>query len=1779
MRSYPFSWTSTLSKLGFRRSITRRRAVKAPSPRRASFETLEARHLLSITVNTLIDENDGYNVGNKSLREALAEAASITGTDVIDFSPELAGTMRLEHGELYIASDVTINGPGVDRLTINARGKGRVFDIAASKSVSIGNVTISGGKVSDNGGGVYNAGILTLDSVAIVGNRATGGGGLYSGDSSSVEIRNSTIADNVANWGGGALLQDGTVIISASTFSGNRAAKVDALSGSGTGGGLYLEPYYGTAAEIANSTFSGNFADDSAGALLIDDGSTSIVSSTIAFNGAEDGVAGGLWVVSGSVYVHNSIVALNTVPGGGANSDVFGALNTGSSYNIFYAGDGSSDLSGSTLHNQIQGDDPKLSELGFFGGPTKTHALLAGSPAIDKGKGSLTGEAADQRGVRRIIDRSESNAGGGDGIDIGATEAGIVVTTLVDESISNSTISLREALAAASAAGTSAAPFRIEFSPNLVGGVLTLSGELSIDRSVQIVGLGAQLLTIDAHDASRVFNVSDGDTTLKNVEIVGLTIENGYLSGNDGGGILSYENLTLRGVRFQGNRAQSGGALRTLAGSLSVIDCTFLDNEASWGGAAALASGSSAVVISGSTFERNHALNLLSTVDDGYGGAIYAVDGDGIEIRDTLFKKNSAYVDGGGVYLGWDVTSAALFSTVFEENEATNSGGGLRGWADNFIVEDSLFTKNEAGWGAGAVLYGRTKTDIARSTFQENEALTRSGLTGSGSGGALYLLGGSSQEPIRIWNSTIAHNEAGNAGGGLVFESAHAELTHDTITLNENAGSAGFYNISSTLNVNNSIVADNDGANYAGSSFSSTGSIFQDDVARLMPWVAVNGATLFIPQLDSAANDAGSTTAAHNLALISDQRGDGYRRQHGDSVDAGAIEAPFVLDDSEDTLTLYGSDLPDSISAGDSGPDFVLVNGILQSVDNLSLWTISIFGYAGDDTIDLGQSWYGDATIVWCGQGDDVVRGSYASDTVYGEAGDDTLDGGTYALSDFNQVGDDLHGGDGDDLLTAGGFETLETGTGSRLSGGSGDDILTGSLGGDDLDGGDDEDILVPFGGAGDVPTEVQISLSSEIDEGDSVSPTLTWNGVTDDAYIEWGDGSEETLVTPTGGPYSHEYENDSSLAANGQFAYRIRYVHDGDTVVSAPKYIKVRSLDLSPPRITSVSGTAQTNSLTWEQTISANSSITAFSYELQRSRSGLDGSWDADGTVTITNGNSLPYSTGQDEHTYAVGFAEGKYYFRMRSVYSGQHSAWSNPVATSAFGDETVVRVTAMIEASPFKPAVVLSWPDELALRANAESLSYRIDRKLPLATSWTPLAFVRAAESNNSFTDHKVAPGTTYEYRVTRTVVDASQPKISSGVGYVAVGVDVSPMAHEQRGAVELMIDSRFATSLEFEIAQLIDDLVSDGWKVNDHLINVAMDTVHDVRALIQFDFDNAAQTTDASDDVRTVLLLGHIPVPYSGWANPDNHGARAFPSDVFYGDIDGEWLDADANIASENPHTGNMNLRSDGVLDPNVVPQDGDLFPVELSVGRVDMNLMANFDNEADYTGSGEWQEYTIPVGQAYTGLFDTMSFVSGDASWDETSQPTRTNLHGTTEFTDIVLTNFKRNGALVESEELSIADMTLHEGADTPGFERFGYDGSLSASSYDQSGDILTLTGDAWKVASIEDPNDEESNAPLEILPQTVLTLKMRYGSELNVGKVRPWNIAVGFDQTSEPLQGYDEFDTQMDIDRAIGVGGGFQHISEDFTFRLHSEPNKGWGARSTQALKPSYCAAI
>ncbi|HYG21301.1 MAG TPA: fibronectin type III domain-containing protein [Verrucomicrobiae bacterium] len=262
----------------------------------------------------------------------------------------------------------------------------------------------------------------------------------------------------------------------------------------------------------------------------------------------------------------------------------------------------------------------------------------------------------------------------------------------------------------------------------------------------------------------------------------------------------------------------------------------------------------------------------------------------------------------------------------------------------------------------------------------------------------------------------------------------------------------------------------------------------------------------------------------------------------------------------------------------------------------------------------------------------------------------------------------------------------------------------------------------------------------------------------------------------------------------------------------------------------------------------------------------------------------------------------------------------------TSA-GDRTwefAVQASATVETSP--PRITLSWPQD----QNEVPSSYTVHRKSKNDLTWG--TGVTLAGSTLTYIDSDVQLGGAYEYQI-RKITSAY-----NGYGYIFAGIN-APIT-EQRGKIVLIVDDTMAAPLASEIARLERDLVGDGWQVLRHDVSRNA-TPPAVKALIK-----SAHDADPAN-VKALLLLGHVPVPYSGDMAPDDHFEiqGAWPADLYYADMDGTWTDSTVNTTFAQPER-RWNIPGDGKFDQSFLPS-----PVELQIGRVDL---ANMPGRKEWMG---------------------------------------------------------------------------------------------------------------------------------------------------------------------------------------------------------------------------------
>ncbi len=387
-----------------------------PARTRLSIEQLDDRIVPStFAVQNLADSGAG------SLRAAIVAANTNPGADIVAFSPSVRGTVTLTSGELLITDDLRIDGPGASRLAVSGNDASRVFNIASAATVSIDDLTITRGYNLLRGGGIINAGNLTLSRAVVSDNEVVGlpgavpavdafGGGIY--NTGSLNVSHTLFVDNKSTGG------DGNPTSPGSTGLGG------AIMSAGVGG-------VPATATVSYCTFLDNQAQGGAaggfpftrsalgGAILSGDGSMAISHSLFDGNRAIGGSGGGF-------------------PGGfGAG----GAIANGSLF-----GDGMLSVSHCTLTNNqavggaaAPGTTPQIGKGGAIANFVPVVATPGASATATITHSTLLGNKA--------IGGSGPTGGTGQGGAITNENAGVLT-------VSNSLIALNRAIGGAGDSGT-----------------------------------------------------------------------------------------------------------------------------------------------------------------------------------------------------------------------------------------------------------------------------------------------------------------------------------------------------------------------------------------------------------------------------------------------------------------------------------------------------------------------------------------------------------------------------------------------------------------------------------------------------------------------------------------------------------------------------------------------------------------------------------------------------------------------------------------------------------------------------------------------------------------------------------------------------------------------------------------------------------------------------------------------------------------------------------------------------------------------------------------------------------------------------------------------------------------------------------------------------------------------------------------------------------------------------------------------------------------------------
>ena len=591
--------------------------------------------------------------------------------------------------------------------------------------------------------------------------------------------------------------------------------------------------------------------------------------------------------------------------------------------------------------------------------------------------------------------------------------------------VADGNLTLREAVQAAnsdSAYGDAPAGSGVDVIDFSVSGTILLqSGEIEATETLIITGPGAEQLTIDAQQDSRIFNITavSGDTSIS-----GITFINGETTGNNGAPTMTNDSTF------------SGGAIRSLSiGELTLDSTIFADNVTLGGNAragAVFAFGR--VTITSSSFTNNSTAR-----DNGDGGAVFS--SFGLDVSDSVFMGNRTMgkgADGGALH--GNQGTVTVTNSILSGNTSGDDGGAI--WSGgNITINSSTISNNSTKLTntlAGGVGSNNSVT-VNHSTISNNHSM------GFFSNGRTVGGGGVHGRDVFITHSTISGNSTGSDGGGISSE-RDLTLRYSTVTDNSALGNGGGIEVGvRTAAFEHSIVAGNSAWGVGPDlvrpgifGFSLNDNLIGDKSGTLLTEAqmpdakgnligSASGMGIIIPLLGKLA-DNGGDKLTHALLVGSpalnagdpgftappdfDQRETPFDRVVFGQIDIGALEqnisADFDLDADVDGADFLASQ-----------PGFGLISGAEHSegdadgneaVDgqDLAIWD-GAFGFAPPPVADFNLN--------------GLVNGADFLDWQLG-----------FGISNFAQLaeGDADHDGDVDDLD----FEEWETkyGLGTVLS-------------------------------------------------------------------------------------------------------------------------------------------------------------------------------------------------------------------------------------------------------------------------------------------------------------------------------------------------------------------------------------------------------------------------------------------------------------------------------------------------------------------------------------------------------------------------------------------------------------------------------------------------------------------------------------------------------------------------------------------------------------------------
>jgi len=637
-----------------------------------------------------------------------------------------------------------------------------------------------------------------------------------------------TVKGGSADYGAGAeVYGPGAMTVTRSTFSGNTA--------SGSGGAIYVA--YGGSVDVVNSTMYGNVAN-SGGAIYAYSATLSLTNVTATANNATSTYGGAIRSGSTELTIRNSVLAEN-LPLGDVNADCYIPDGTfAGSDNLTSSSDSvASSACQSTGFSVVSAASLDLgASLGDQGGLTPTVPI--GAASVARSGGTSNCPVVDQRDFPRPAVWE---------CDVGAYQFGSAITVKDTSTVEGDS-------------GTTTLSFPVTLLPSVADGV-TIDYEVDhvTTDSTDFVPENGQLV-LDPGETSGVIQVDvSGDTTIEPDETFTVTLTGVTTDASDvaiGRAVATGTVINDDQPDHQHPACTDGvGDATALAAAVTWGNGNGQDDEIFLGPGCVYDTGSVGMLTVGP--DDGHSLTITgddSTIDAGGAHVVLAAQEgaelhlEGITVANGLNPGTTDEVGldgyGGGLAIsGADVTisgSSFVGNATASGSSSGDSGGAIflfqgENRGAELDVSDSSFTDNESGWG-GAIDVQATDYEVnatvSDSTFTDNEAenyggaidvsisdywggsglvsVTGSTFTGSHAGldgGALDV----SEGDLKVVNSTIQGNSSGQGGAALRVnagdDDSAATVINSTLLGNRPGSGAGVSG-GNHVTIKNSILAD-----------------------------------------------------------------------------------------------------------------------------------------------------------------------------------------------------------------------------------------------------------------------------------------------------------------------------------------------------------------------------------------------------------------------------------------------------------------------------------------------------------------------------------------------------------------------------------------------------------------------------------------------------------------------------------------------------------------------------------------------------------------------------------------------------------------------------------------------------------------------------------------------------------------------------------------------------------------------------------------------------------